>query len=90
MKNINFKEIKDAYQLVEGAKIKGRKYDEVFELGSYDPIKRGYTLYPFEDGVRFEDFCVIVSERELKNNYLIEGVNVNNPIIEQQQVKLSA
>lgn len=93
MKNINFKEINDAYQLVEGAKIKGKKYDEIFELGAYDPNKRGYTLYPFEEGVRFEDFCVIVSERELKTNYLIEGVNVNVPLIEPQQqqpVKLSA
>lgn len=90
MKNINFKEIKDAYQLVEGAKIKGKNYEEIFELGHYDANKRGYTLYPFEDGLRFEDFCVIVSERELKTNYVIEGVNVNIPIVEQQSVRLSA
>lgn len=90
MKNINFNEISDAYQLVKGAKIKGKKYDEVFELGAYDANKRGYTLYPFEDGVRFEDFCVIVSERELKNHYLIEKVNVNVPVVEQQPIALSA
>ncbi|NCD71993.1 hypothetical protein [Mucilaginibacter agri] len=90
MKNINFKEISDAYQLVEGAKIKGKNYDEIFELGAYDANKRGYTLYPFEEGVRFEDFCVIVSERELKLNYVIEGINVNLPISEQQSARLSA
>ncbi len=45
MKNINFTEIKDAYQLIDGAKIKGKKYDEIFELGAYDASKRGYTLY---------------------------------------------
>ncbi|WDF53663.1 hypothetical protein [Mucilaginibacter sp. KACC 22063] len=90
MKNINFKEIYDAYQLVDGAKIKGKKYDEIFELGAYDANKRGYTLYPFEEGRRFEDFCVIVSEKELKNNYLIEKLNVNTVVAEQQPIALSA
>lgn len=90
MKNINFKEIKDAYQLVEGAKIKGKNYDEIFELGAYDANKRGYTLHPFEEGVRFEDFCIIVSEHELKLNYVIESVKVNVAINEQQPTRLSA
>jgi hypothetical protein len=82
MKNNEFAPIKDAYQLVQGAKIKGIKHEEVFELGSYDPNKRGYTVYPFEDGVKFDDFSVIVSEKELMNHYYIEGVNVNAPILE--------
>ncbi|QQL51129.1 hypothetical protein [Mucilaginibacter ginkgonis] len=86
MKNIDFNEIKDAYQLIDGAKIKGKNYDEIFELGVYDANKRGYTLYPFENGVRYEDFCVIVSESELMNNYLVEGLNVNLPIDEQQRL----
>ena len=86
MKNNEFAPIKDAYQLVQGAKIKGIKHEEIFELGSYDPDKRGYTVYPYEDGVKFNDFSVIVSEKELKTHYVIEGVNVNMPIIEAAQV----
>ncbi|WP_419698904.1 hypothetical protein [Mucilaginibacter sp. NFX135] len=73
MKNNNFEPILDAYQLVSGAKIKGKKQDEIFELGIYDALKRGYTLYPLEHGVKYDDFSVIVSEKELKNNFLIEG-----------------
>lgn len=75
MKN-NFEQITDAYQLVEGAKIKGKKQDEIFELGSYDPMKRGYIVYPYEEGVKFDDFSVLMSEKELMNNYLIENVKV--------------
>lgn len=86
MKNINFEDIRDAYQLVQGAKIKGIKHEEIFELGNYDPNKRGYTVYPYEDGVKFDDFSVIVSEKELKTHYVIEGVNVNMPIIDAVQV----
>ena len=82
MKNIIFNNIKDAYQLVKGAKIKGKHQEEIFELGAYDPIKRGYNVYPFEDGVKFDDFRVIISEKELMNNYLIESVNVNAPVVE--------
>ncbi|RZA00016.1 MAG: hypothetical protein EOP47_15260 [Sphingobacteriaceae bacterium] len=74
MKNNSFEEINDAYQLVKGAMIKGKKQDEVFELGHYDADKRGYTVYPYEEGVKFRDFSVLVSEKELKNNYLIEVV----------------
>lgn len=80
MKNNEFIYITDAYQLVEGAKIKGKKQDEVFELGSYDPDKRGYTVYPFEEGVRFEDFTVLMSEKELMTNYLIENIKVSTQI----------
>lgn len=78
MKNNNFEDIFDAYQLVSGAKIKGKKYDEIFELGEYDANKRGYMLYPFEEGVMFKDFSVLVSENELKNNYLIEVTKTKN------------
>ena len=74
MKTNNFEPILDAYQLVSGAKIKGKKQDEIFELGIYDALKRGYTLYPLEHGVKYDDFSVIISEKELKNNFLIEGV----------------
>ena len=77
MKNNNFEYITDAYQLVEGAKIKGKNQDEIFELGSYDANKRGYIVYPFEEGVRFEDFNVLMSEKELKANYLIENSKAN-------------
>lgn len=73
MKNNNFEAILDAYQLVSGAKIKGKKQDEIFELGTYDAIKRGYTLYPLEHGIKYDDFSVIISEKELKNNFLIES-----------------
>ena len=74
MKTNNFAPILDAYQLVSGAKIQGKKQDEIFELGIYDALKRGYTLYPLEHGVKYDDFSVIISEKELKNNFLIEGV----------------
>ncbi|PWK78766.1 hypothetical protein LX99_01218 [Mucilaginibacter oryzae] len=74
MKNNNFESIFDAYQLVSGAKIKGKNHDEIFELGAYDALKRGYVLYPLEQGVKFDDFSVMISEKELKNNFLIEAV----------------
>jgi beta-N-acetylglucosaminidase len=85
MRNIQFAPIKDAYQLVQGAKIKGIKYDEIFELGAYDPNKRGYTIYPYEDGVKFNDFSIIVNEKELKTHYLIEDINVNQPVVAATQ-----
>ena len=80
MKNNNFQTITDAYQLVSGAKIRGKEQEELFELGDYDANKRAYTLYPFEEGVRFEDFSMVISEKELKNNYLIENIKVNTPL----------
>ena len=73
MKNNNFENITDAYQLVSGARIKGKKQDEIFELGEYDANKRGYTVYPYEAGMKFNDFSVVIAEKELKNNYLIES-----------------
>lgn len=74
MKNTNFQNIFDAYQLVAGAKIKGKKHDEIFELGDYDANKRGYTIYPIDNGIRYNDFAMVVAERELKNNFVIEAV----------------
>jgi len=68
----------DAYHLVEGAKLKGRNKYEIFELGSYDPNKRGYTVYPFEEGIKYNDFCVLMSEKELMNNYLIENMKMSS------------
>lgn len=79
MKN-NFEHITDAYQLVEGAKIKGKKQDEIFELGNYDPMKRGYIVYPYEEGIKFDDFSVLMSEKELMTNYLIENVKVSTSL----------
>lgn len=76
MKNNIFDRILYAYQLEGGAKIKSKNYDEVYELGACDGNKRGYTLYAFEDGVRFEDISIIISENELMNNYLIEKAKV--------------
>jgi len=73
MKNNNFENITDAYQLVSGARIKGKKQDEIFELGAYDANKRGYTVFPYEEGMKFNDFSVVIAEKELKNNYLIES-----------------
>ncbi len=77
MKNNTFNLIKDAYQLVTGAKIKSRHEDEIFELGHYDPDKRGYTLYPCENGIKYNDFSVIVSEKELMNHYEIESIKAS-------------
>jgi hypothetical protein len=74
MKNNNFQHITDAYQLVSGARIKGKTQDEIFELGDYDANKRGYTVYPYEEGLKFTDFSVVISENELRNNYLIEDL----------------
>jgi hypothetical protein len=82
MKNTAFNLIKDAYQLVTGALIKSKHEEEIYELGHYDPMKRGYTLYPYEDGVKFDDFSVIISEKELMNHYEIEGVKASASVIQ--------
>jgi len=74
MKDNKFQTITDAYQLVSGARIKGKHQEEIFELGDYDANKRGYTVYPYEEGLKFTDFSVVISEKELKNNYLIEDL----------------
>ena len=62
----------DAYQLAEGSIIKEKDQDEIFELGGYEADKHGYAVFPFEDGIRFEDFTMVISESELMDNYLIE------------------
>ncbi|WP_214070287.1 hypothetical protein [Mucilaginibacter sp. dw_454] len=77
MKNLNFQNIFDAYQLVGGAKIKGKQADELFELGEYDANKRGYTIYPIDNGIRYVDFAMVVAEKELKNNFVIEVIKQN-------------
>jgi len=69
----NFEPIIDAYQLTEGAIIKEKDQDELFQLGPYDPDKRGYDASPYEDGVNFSDFTVVITEDELMDNYLIEN-----------------
>jgi hypothetical protein len=73
MKNKNFETILDAYQITEGSIVKGKDQDELFEIGEYDADKRSYTAYPFDDGERFGDFSVLISEDELMDNYLVES-----------------
>jgi hypothetical protein len=68
-----FEPILDAYQLAEGSIVREKDQDEIFEIGVYDADKKGYTVFPFEDGIRFEDFTMVVSESELMDNYLIES-----------------
>jgi hypothetical protein len=72
MKNGNFESIIDAYQLTEGSIIKEKDQVELFEVGEYDADKKGYTVFPFEDGVKMDDFSLLISESELMDNYLIE------------------
>ncbi|HWD87251.1 MAG TPA: hypothetical protein VG367_03925 [Mucilaginibacter sp.] len=72
MKN-NFQPISDAYQVTEGAIIKEKDQDELFEVGAYEADKKGYTIYPYGDGARFDDFSILVTEGELMDNYLIES-----------------
>lgn len=73
MKDKNFEPILDAYQLTEGSIVKEKDQDEIFEIGVYDAEKKGYTAFPFEDGIRFEDFTMVISESELMDNYLVES-----------------
>ena len=58
--------------LAEGSIVKEKDQEELFELGEYDADKKGYNVFPFEDGVRFDDFTMVISENELMDNYLIE------------------
>jgi hypothetical protein len=69
---VNFEPILDAYQLTEGAIVKGKEQEELFQLGEYDADKKGYTAYPYENGERFGDFSVLITENELMDNYLVE------------------
>ena len=68
----NFQPIEDAYELSEGSIVKGKEQEELFQLGEYDADKKGYTAYPYENGERFGDFSVLITESELMDNYLIE------------------
>lgn len=69
----NFEPIVDAYQLTEGSVVKGKEQEELFKLGEYDEEKKGYTVYPYDNGQRMEDFPVLITETELMDNYLIES-----------------
>jgi len=74
----NFITINDAYQLVEGAKIRAKKYpEELFVLDRYDADKRGYMIYPFDEGMQFNDFGVLVTENELRYDYEIQDFDVS-------------
>jgi hypothetical protein len=84
MKINNFITINDAYQLVEGGKIRAKKYpEELFVLSSYDADKRGYMLYPYDEGQQFTDFGVLITESELMYDYEIEKLDVNVPVDEE-------
>jgi hypothetical protein len=72
MKNEGFETISDAYQLSVGSIIKEKDQEELFEVGEYDADKRGYNVFPFEDGVRMDGFDMVITEDELMDNYLIE------------------
>jgi len=69
----HFEPIDDAYELTEGAIIKGKDQDELFQLGPYDPDKKAYDATPYQDGMSFSDFTVVITEDELMDNYLIES-----------------
>ena len=72
MENNSYQPILDAYQLVEGALIKGKDQEEIFKIGDYDADKRAYTAHPLDEhGEIFDDFSVLISEDELMDNYLI-------------------
>jgi len=66
-----FEPILDAYELAEGSIVKGKDQDELFQLGAYDADKKGYDAYSYQDGVRFDDFMVVITESELMDNYLV-------------------
>jgi len=84
MKANNYITINDAYQLVEGGKIRARKHpEELFVLSGYDADKRGYMLYPYDEGQQFTDFGVLITESELMYDYEIEKLDVNVPIEEE-------
>ncbi|HVS91738.1 MAG TPA: hypothetical protein VHE59_06885 [Mucilaginibacter sp.] len=70
--NSRFEPIDDAYELAEGSIIKGKEQDELFQLGEYDPDKKGYQAHPYENGRRMDDFAVLITESELMENYLVE------------------
>jgi len=69
----DFEPIDDAYELSEGAIVKGKDQDELFQLGEYDAEKKGYMAYPYENGERFGDFSVLITESELMDNYLVQS-----------------
>jgi hypothetical protein len=68
-----FQQIEDAYELSEGSIVKGKAQEELFQLGDYDADKKAYTAHPYENGERFGDFTVLISESELMDNYLVES-----------------
>jgi len=69
----NFQPIEDAYELSEGSVVKGKNQEELFQLGEYDADKKGYMAYPYENGERFGDFSVLITETELMDNYLVQA-----------------
>ena len=80
MKSNKFQTILDAYQLAEGAQIRAKRNpDEIFTLASYDISKKGYMVYPIDNGVSYHDFGVIITEKELMNDYEIKSVTIVTP-----------
>ena len=78
MKSNTFITINDAYQLVDGAKIRAKKYpEELYVVSNYDADKKGYMVYPFDDGLKFNDFGILITEKELMFDYEIAQLNIN-------------
>jgi hypothetical protein len=76
MKNTKFETITDAYQLVEGARIRATQNPgEIFILGKYDTGRKGYMAYPLDHGISYQDFGVLITEGELMLDYEIAKFN---------------
>ncbi len=83
IKENKFETIFDAYQLLDGAKIRAKQNpEELFILKNYDAEKKGYMIYPFDDGVNFTDFGILITEGELINDYEVEELNATVPKID--------
>lgn len=80
MKSNKFETIIDAYQLVEGAQIRAKQnIEEIFTLAKYQADKRGYMVYPLDNGVIYQDFGVLISESELMKDYEIGSIETVQP-----------
>lgn len=75
MKSNKFETILDAYQLAEGAHIRAKQNpEEIFTLAEYKADKRGYMAYPIDNGIKYQDFGVLITETELMKDYEIGSI----------------
>ena len=80
MKSNKFETIIDAYQLVAGAQIRAKQNpEEIFTLSGYQADKRGYMVYPLDNGITYQDFGVLITESELMKDYEIRSVVMVQP-----------